>query len=197
MASHLALKLSAERTTLRRLGIFSLALIFGWAVFFVYVVHASLPPNAIHLPFANLTHAKFWMPEHWSFFTADSRAESIVPFKRQSDGKWVSAALSPNLKASNLFGIRRGPRRQGIEISFLLNSAPDGGIQPCTEAPALCLERLPVAGSMANTFPRPTLCGDVGFVMQKPVPWAWKAAQEGTGEIIMPSRVIRVNVLCS
>jgi antimicrobial peptide system SdpA family protein len=197
MATNVSSELAPEKRNLQLLGFFTLMLLLGWVIFFTYAVHASLAPNSVHLPFSDSLRVKVFMPETWTFFTADSRAENILPFKRQSAGTWVSVSLAPNLQASSLFGIKRGIRAQRVEIISVLTKTSPSELQDCAELPTPCLERLPVTDSVINPSPRPTVCGDIGFVIQKPVPWAWKASQTGAQQIIMPSRVIRMNVRCS
>ncbi len=182
---------------LGRLGLFAFCLFFGWAIFSLYALHASLPSNSVHLPLAKSLHIAVFMPEEWNFFTADSRAENMLPFKRLNDGRWASVSLSPNLRAYNDFGLRRANRTQRIEIYMLLSTVPKDHFQDCTDLPVQCLDKLPSIASIDNSFPQPTICGDVAFAIQKPVPWAWRAMTNGTRDVIIPSRSVRMYVRCS
>lgn len=53
----------------------------------------------------------------------------------------------------------------------------------CDEEPATCIEQLPARAKLVNYSPAPTLCGQVGFAQQGPLPWAVSGGTE-----IMPSR---------
>lgn len=80
-----------------------------------------------------------------------------------------------------------------MEIGRLLQRLPKAGWQTCKERPEACLVRIPKALTVKNTSPNPTLCGEVGLGLQKPVPWAWRASAH---RITMPSRVTRLEVQC-
>jgi len=47
--------------------------------------------------------------------------------------------------------------------------------------------------TIESAQPERALCGAVGIVLQKPVPWAW--ARDGRS-VIMPSRVARFWIAC-
>jgi antimicrobial peptide system SdpA family protein len=182
-----------ERRELRALGAFTLALTCVWLTVCAYALHAALPFNPIRLPFERWVHVRFWAPEGWGFFTRDPQEEAMRLFARKRDGKWVSGSLGPNGMPANVFGLNRASRAQGVEAGLLASKVPKTAFQPCQEMPTVCLEHAPVAISLNNPTQEPALCGPIGIVMQKPIPWAWNDSRD---TIIMPSRVARMNVGC-
>lgn len=181
-------------TALRRIAGAAVALIVSWSIVFGYVVHAALPLNPIRLPLEESLHANVWAPQGWAFFTRDAREDRFFVFRRGAAGDtWQPALMSPHNKPSNAFGMDRKTRAQGVEMGLMFNAAPKQAWRSCKGDPVACLSDAPVAFQMANISPRPTLCGDVGLVLQPPVPWAW-ARLPHTSQ--MNSRVARVKAVC-
>jgi len=180
------------RTSL--IGAFSLLIVFGWAVVFVYAIHAALPLNPIKLPLEKSIAPHVWLPEGWKFFTRSPREDVISAFVRAPDGHWTSALNGPNASSSNLFGIKRATRAQGIELGILQVAVSRLPWSTCKEELEFCVEDAPlVPVAIHNVTPEPTLCGEVGLVLQPPVPWAWSHSRK---KITMPSKAIRINVKC-
>ncbi len=184
---------SNDNWALRRLGLFALVLVGGWLTVFAYALHAALPFNPIRLPFEVRAKVRLLIPEGWAFFTRDPRKENMLLFTRHSDGTWVSALLGPNATPSNDFGLNRASRAQGVETALLMHEFPDSSFRDCRILPTDCLETTQLTNSINDASPNPSICGDIGFVMQKPVPWAWWASGQA---IVMPSRVARIKVDC-
>jgi antimicrobial peptide system SdpA family protein len=182
-----------ERRDLRALGAFTLALTCVWLTIAAYALHAVLPFNPIRLPFERWVHVRFWAPEGWGFFTRNPQEEAMLVFVRDRDGQWTSASMGPNGMPRNAFGLNRASRAQSVEAGLLAGGVPKNAYQPCGNQPAACLEHAPVGVSLKNPTPSPTLCGQVGIAMQKPLPWAWSNSRD---RVIMPSRVARMNVDC-
>ncbi|WP_075007689.1 SdpA family antimicrobial peptide system protein [Stigmatella aurantiaca] len=179
----------------RGLGLAALALILCWTTVTVYALHAALPHNPIHLPFEDQANIRMVLPEGWAFFTRDPRSDRMLPYIRGPGGQWTWASQTPNFQLQNSFGLDRAARAQGVELGLLLDEARDAGRQDCEDDPLACLEQAPVGQKLSNRSPRPTLCGQVGLVFQKAVPWAWsRSAQER--RVTMPSKVLRLDVEC-
>ena len=87
-------------------------------------------------------------------------------------------------------GIDRASRAQGTEVAILLDQMPVSAWRRCERDPVACLSESPGGAVVANTSHR-TICGDVGFVVQEVLPWAWR-----NSPTIMPSNVARVSVTC-
>ncbi len=182
-----------ERSKLRIFGAFALALACVWLTVCAYAVHAALPFNPIRLPFERWVRVPFWAPEGWGFFTRNPQEEAMLLFVRGRDGQWTSASIGPGGMPKNAFGLNRANRAQSAEAGLLVSKIPQKAFQPCRNQPSVCLEQAPVAMSLNDLTPRPTLCGQIGIVMRKPIPWAWSGSRDS---IIMPSRVARINVGC-
>lgn len=178
---------------LRWLGLSALSLGAVWLIVSVYAVHAALPSNPISLPFENQISVRSWLPQGWGLFTKDPRQERMFMFGRQDDGRWNSLSLAPLARASNAFGLNRASRAQGVEADRLFVKLANKDWRACQDEPVRCLEMASVVATLHNVSPRPTLCGDVGLVLQPPVPWAW--SRSGS-KIVMPSRVARLKVGC-
>jgi antimicrobial peptide system SdpA family protein len=173
----------------------ALGLILGWSTVAAYALHAALPYNPLQLPFADRFDIRMVLPEGWAFFTRDPRDDRMMPYVRGADAVWSTASHTPNFQPRNLFGIDRAGRAQGVEMGLLMDAARDAERQACEESPVACLERAPVARKLSNTSPRPTLCGEVGFVFQRAIPWAWsRSSREKT--LHMPSKVLRLDIEC-
>ncbi|MFP2904935.1 SdpA family antimicrobial peptide system protein [Pyxidicoccus sp. 3LFB2] len=186
---------SSEPARTRRLGLLALGLILGWSTVTVYALHAALPYNPIQLPFEDRINMRLVLPEGWAFFTRDPREDRMLPYVRATDGQWAWASQTPNFQPKNAFGIDRAARAQGVEMGLLMEQAREYARQACEEDPRRCLERASPGKPLRNRSPNPTLCGQVGFVFQRAVPWAWSRTSQGK-PIIMPSKVLRLEVEC-
>lgn len=183
----------------RRLGLLALGLLLGWSTVAAYALHAALPYNPIKLPFEDHFDIRLLLPEGWAFFTRDPRDPRMLPYQRGADGQWTRASRTPNFQPHNLFGIDRGGRAQGVEMGLLMEQTRQVDRIDCEVEPTLCLERAPVGEKIRNRSPNPTLCGEVGFVFQRAVPYAWsRTNREKSPEkkIIMPSKVLRLEIEC-
>ena len=164
---------------------------------FGYSAHGSIAFNAIRLPFEDRLISRLFFPQGWKFFTRDSQEPTILPFREETDGAWTSALLGANGDRRNWFGLTRRPRAQGVEVGLLLEKAPADWPSTkesrCEGAPAECLKQAPVAARIRNITPHPTLCGTIGIVAQRQVPWAWSRDRR---HLVMPSHVIKLEVQC-
>jgi antimicrobial peptide system SdpA family protein len=184
----------SEARELRRLGAFALALGSFWLVLGTYAVHSALPPNPIELPLEKWAHVPFWAPQGWALFTRNPRQEDLLLFVGTGDREWISASMTPHARPSNAFGLNRASRAQRVEADLLVANLSQAAWQPCEEDPASCLARAPLAASVRNPSPSPTLCGPVGVALQGPAPWVtWRASPNA---ITMPSRVAKLDVGC-
>jgi antimicrobial peptide system SdpA family protein len=163
------------------------------AVLALYVVHGSLPTNPLSLPLERSSTLRAFVPEGWGFFTASPRDTTPLPLRRGPSGVWTSVAAGALAVPADAFGADRVRRAQGTEIALVLHDVPKGSWSTCREAPAACLERLPVFGTRSDVSPGKTICGDIGFVRQEVLPWAWRSA---AGQTVMPSQVLRLRVAC-
>lgn len=180
---------------MRRLGLLALGLLLGWSTVTMYALHAALPYNPIRLPFEDRLDMRLILPEGWAFFTRDPREDRMQPYLRGADGQWSTASMTPNFQPKNFFGIDRAARAQGVEMGLLLEAARQVERSACEEEPQVCLGRATVGRTLRNISPSPSLCGQVGIVFQRAVPWAWSRSSQGK-PITMPSKILRLDVEC-
>lgn len=178
----------------RRLGIQLVGMVAVAVVLAMYAIPSALPFNPAQLPGRKAIQPQLWVPEGWKFFTRDPREERLFAMRRES-GVWMTAGLGPNSRPANLFGLDRRSRAQGTESALILERIPKRRWQDCQGSPTQGLDGMAATDTIVNASPRPTICGDVGFVLQKPVPWAW-AESAVRKPIVMPSRIVRVYVIC-
>ncbi len=81
----------------------------------------------------------------------------------------------------------------GVEAGLVLNELAEPQWQSCQGLPTSCLEAAPLGGNVENILSPPSLCGELGFVKQPPIPWAWSQAAD---ETVMPSEVLRLQITC-
>nr|WBO78927.1 SdpA family antimicrobial peptide system protein [Streptomyces sp. SBE_14.2] len=148
-----------------------------WIVVSLYVAQSFLPHNVISLPGQNAARkaATVVTPQGWAFFTKSAKDPQYAPY-RMTDGQWHSAALTPHSRPSNIFGLDRAPRSQGIETALLLHQESVWWT-PCADTGSVmdCLARgAAKAVRTTNPSPAPSLCGRAAVVEMKPVPWAWR-----------------------
>jgi antimicrobial peptide system SdpA family protein len=157
------------------------------------VFRASLPTT----PFGGLapTHderiARLFVPEGWAFFTRSPRTPLTHAYGSDGAGSWTVLTTGSQATPANLMGLNRRARSQGTEISMLIHQIPTSAWSPCRGQPTDCLSGLRTGLTVANRSTHRSVCGDVGIVLQDVTPWAWR-----TFDPVMPSRVVRVVVLC-
>lgn len=172
----------------------SFALLCGLiAPLVLYTVDASLPYNALELPLVGRQAARTLVPEGWKFFTRDATEPRLHPRRRDFTGAWLSADLGANAEAHHWFGLRRTSRVQPIELGALVANVDESQWRDCKVSTDICLEAAPTAATIVNVHPLRSLCGDIGLVLQQPVPWAWARR---LGHVTMPARVLRLDVIC-
>jgi antimicrobial peptide system SdpA family protein len=177
----------------RTLGWYALLMAFFWSVVVVYALHAAMPFNPIKLPLEDRLNIRVLLPEGFGFFTRNPR-ESRLSFYRRSDRGWETASVGPSQKVTYAFGWVRAVRAQNIEAGLLLQELPrPSRWKRCQQDPITCLSSAPTSEAIANPSPAPTLCGEIAFVEQESLPWAW--ASRGA-KVNMPSRVIRTTIRC-
>jgi antimicrobial peptide system SdpA family protein len=138
-------------------------------------------------------YTQFFLPEGWAFFTRNPREDRYIVYRLATGGSWIDTNLGPHNRPRNAFGLNRKSRAQGVEIGLLLVSIHDDEWLACRKSPAICLATTPVSKDFKDISPIPTLCGEIGVVMQPPVPWAWSSLPR---PVTMPSKVVRVRVHC-
>jgi len=172
-----------------------LALALGALTLWVaaYAAHAALPHNTVRLPGGEERGIRSVLPEGWKFFTRPPQ-EPRLAIHRRDEGVWRPINAEANAEPRHLFGLRRAARAQPMEAASLLGGVAATAWRKCEVAPERCLDEAALAAEAENQSRTPTLCGDLGFVRQPPVPWAWARR---LGPVTMHSKVVRVRVRCS
>lgn len=173
---------------------FLFLLLLAWAAIAALAVYPSLPDGPLNLEPEDkdgLPTVRLILPEGWNFFTRNPREQDILLFQKKRS-TWKSAIRGPHGRPSNLFGLDRSSRSQGLEYAMLLRQISSW--EECGGAIPRCLDTVAVADTLINPSPQATLCGAVGFARREPIPWAWSRSSD---TIHMPSKVARASVRCS
>ncbi|MGK5730262.1 SdpA family antimicrobial peptide system protein [Streptomyces sp. URMC 124] len=158
-------------------------------------VYFALPNNVTTPSWAPT--AKFYssafVPQGWAFFTKSPQSEQMGAYRPHGDDAPGNLSLTPQGKASNLFGLSRRQRAQGPEEALLNASVP--GWDPCQDTNDACLRAAAArpAHAVTNTSPQPTLCGDVVMTNERPVPWAYRDLSPETSHI---TRTVHLRITC-
>jgi antimicrobial peptide system SdpA family protein len=155
----------------------------------VAVLVTALPATPFAVPGAGRVRAL--APQGWGFFTRSPRLPATVPYGRTPDGGWRSLHGGPRANPKYLMGLDRRPRAAIMELDLLRAQVPQHSWARCEREPAACLAALPTGPAVHNSFPRHTVCGDVGLVDQEVLPWAWRELPT-----TMPAMVVRVTSIC-
>jgi antimicrobial peptide system SdpA family protein len=91
------------------------------------------------------------------------------------------------------FGFNRLSRAQGFELDGLLNQLLTSSLwHDCQQNVSVCAQNLLVQKQLVNSVQFRTLCGNLVLFERRPIPWAYRNINP-----IMPSRLTRVEVVCS
>jgi antimicrobial peptide system SdpA family protein len=161
----------------------------SWMLVIAYTAQAALPRSPLSLPGVRAVRPMTWLPQGWSFFTRDPQEERTYLYQHTLTG-WQPASLAPHSRGENWLGLDRISRAQSVELARLVIQA---AVEPITcEGEAMaCLDATRIQAKVKSIATRPTVCGEIGVVRQRIVPWAWR--RSGTR---MPARVMRLEVSC-
>ena len=179
----------AERHGERVLGALMAAMTAAASIVGVYAAHLPMAANALELPGEDKSAMVKIFPQGWKFFTRDPRMSEPVPLRKVGD-QWVPYGTRNDL--ARFLGASRESRTLWPELNWALSSITDADWQACDGPIEPCLARAPVREERARVD-HPQLCGTVGVVMRKPVPWAWA---KRTPAVNMPSKVLRLEITC-
>ena len=178
----------------RVLGIAVVVAALTWIGVAGFAVHSNMRFTAVRKP-ALESDPRLFLPEGWKFFTKNPQTMRVLTFAQDdAEGGWT-LQTSRNAAMTNLFGVVRKSGGQGVELAHALKSLPTGSWQKCTdkESDADCLDRIPLKLSFGNSHPNPQLCGSIGLIARKPVPWSWARLERMTK---MPTAAVRLQVKC-
>jgi sporulation delaying protein A len=178
---------------MRVLGSFVLLLALGWSALGLSAFYGSLRFNPLNMTPLSGLRVETVAPEGWKFFTKDPQEPSLRVFTRADGQPWTLASLGANGEPRNLFGISRAPRARNVELGLLLYQLPESAWRPCDKDPLSCLDETETPTTTEGTSSSHFVCGTVGLVMSKPVPWAWASLRKA---FQMPSKTAKVFVPC-
>ena len=158
-----------------------------WSIPALYALSFYLPFNAAQMSLPR-TRLLLFTPQGWGFFTRDPRETDTFTYYRSSTtGEWT---LTGRRALSLGFG-RLGAAVLREAATYAFRSTP--AAITCRADHIACLESAREHKQRLKAVVKGSyFCGDLGFVWQDPVPWAW-AHLDG---VIMPSHVAWVVVEC-
>lgn len=164
--------------------------ISGVIVFLLFFIGSqnTLPKN----PFSTLksfTVMKIF-PQGWGFFSKPPRDDYTFILNSQGD----LAVNWPNNSATNMFGINRAGRSQGIEMGVLVSQVDKDKFIKCDDDINVCAKKQKHKEKVKNPTPKPVLCGEYTLVTRKVVPWAWA---DITSPSEMSSEFVKVESVCT
>ncbi|ARJ39341.1 hypothetical protein SporoP8_10930 [Sporosarcina ureae] len=163
----------------------------GWLLFFLTTIISALPYSPVSPNHGTKEKVLTHVLQGWGFFSKDPRDDlfgvHILDGNDNNELQW------PNISISNLLGLKREGRAQGIEAGNLYSQIIEPQTISCTGDIVRCLTDADVSQILTNKDNRKTLCGLIGFSLSEPVPWAWGKSYTADD---MNSEIIKVNVVC-
>lgn len=179
---------------LRATAVIAVTVPMSWAVLGVYACHSALPYNPVKLPLEESIDIRTWFPQGWCFFTRNPREDRLFALQGGADGKFTTVLASQSEWPRRFAGFDRRERAVWIEAGILFASVPPTEWTECKKRPAACLAELGPRRKILNPSPQPRLCGKIGLIRRRILPWAWAHAR---AKLEMPSKVVLVEVECS
>lgn len=160
---------------------------------YVYTTAIEVEQTALQLPYQNELKPllRTGLIQGWSFFTKNPQDEELNLLSLRS-GQWVTITSGPPSALHNFIGLRRTERAKGVEAGLLTSELKTDKYTTCKGAFETCLDEAKIY-TVSNPSSVPLLCGRLGFILQKPLPWAW---WDFRNEVVIPSRVMNVEVVC-
>lgn len=178
---------------LRRLGALSVVIFALASIAVAGATYTALPFSPLRTPAVELVPLRLLLQQGWAFFTRNPQEERWTLFTHTASGGWEQMVHGPTAEPNNLFGADRFMRSQGVEFGVFAVRVPTTAWTECRGSDAECLDHATQTLHFENHAPRRTICGDLGVVMRKPVPWAWAR----TGKtIVMPAKAVHLKVKC-
>lgn len=134
-------------------------------------------------------------PQGWGFFTRSAQEPLVTPWAL--DGE--SLSQMPTSKGSNLFGLNRSGRAQGVEVGSLQQQVkdrnwkpcpPKSSAQECAKAAANDKDEIHTITSISR---QPTLCGKVVLIETTPVDYVYR---NFVHERVTANKYANVNISC-
>lgn len=164
-----------------------------WASLLFKITVSNMPHNPLSSSKATALNMNLILPQGWAFFTKSPREAGILAYQKEND-RLVCANMR-NSGSENLFGLSRRARVQGVELGAILAKLKGEKWFECKDGlkNANHLDTIPSI-VVLNTAASPTFDGEYVLEEKKIVPWAWS---QSANEINMPSKIIKINVICT
>lgn len=156
-----------KNSNLRKIGIVVSVVFILWSIFFTASIISAMTFNPISDKYINDRFFKILAPQGWGFYSKNPRDSVIYVYDMNTE---ISAVKWPNSRADNFFGISRFGRSQGIEAGLIQAALGENNWLACDEKAIDCLKKYNSEVTVINTTPTPTICGDIGIVLQEPLP---------------------------
>src|SRR6201999_1340751 len=135
--------------------------------------------------------------QSFAFFTRSPQTEQIMAYRLRPDGTAADSLLvTPQGKASNLFGLSRTQRAQGPELANLVRQVGASAWVDCVGLDrTTCIDQIAHQPKtlLHNTSPVPTVCGQVVLTAEKTTKWAYRRLTEDRYVI---ERIATVSIDC-
>lgn len=171
------------------------------AIFLVYTLLASLSQSIVALPGETEYRQEIVsiFPQGWAFFSRSPRDANYAVYTLDGapQGSVRSLTAWPSTTASNLYGLSREGRSQGVEAASLALKTPPDKWHSCADTPdpALCIEGIASTdpSSVENPVYSPSLCGTVFIAAVRPTAFEFR---DLTPIRLAADKVIKVDVAC-
>lgn len=157
-------------------------------ILFSMTIVASLPNGPASLPKNIQLHTNTLLYQGWGFFSKNPRDPILNAYSLDTNEElsW------PNNRVSNLFGIDRTGRMQGIELGTIIANIPQDKYITCENSSKNCLNDVEIF-TVNNNNPNPSICGLWAIENVEPIPWSWGSYKDSVN---MPSDVTKADIIC-
>lgn len=171
-------------------GVLFLSYILLTGFILMLSIIAAIPETPFSLSAGSKSTIQRIIPQGWGFFSKDPRDPLLNASALDSNAEldW------PNNLPSNLFGLNRFGRAQGVELGSIVAKVNNTSYERCEERNTECYEKIQEFIEIENYHKKPSLCGKWIISNTDPVPWAWGKHSE---KINMPTKVVGVDIKCS
>ncbi|RLL39809.1 SdpA family antimicrobial peptide system protein [Oceanobacillus piezotolerans] len=175
---------------MRKIKLSIFMMIVFWGTFFFITIISSLSYSPFALSKSTTSTINSHVLQSWGFFSKNPRDQLFNVHVLEDSNKTI---VWPNNLPRNAFGLIRTGRAQGIEAGALFSQIDSEQRDTCDGDIKNCLKDLNVSQKIINQDKNPSLCGNIGFSFQEPVPWAWGKYYSQND---MEAEVIKVEVQC-
>lgn len=176
-----------HKVNTRRVGFVAVFLAAGWLLLGVYVLHAAVEPGNPVLPFERALGIDRLLPQRWTVFTINPKAEYPLPYRRRGE-TWIP--VEPSYRGRQ-FGFDRAIVSSITEADELTRGLDEPDWIRCDRTLAECVAgRSPVEVRNDSNVPR--LCGDIAVAKRSVTPWN----DRSRGPLSGPFDAVLLKVLC-